>query len=185
MNVNELKRGHIFELDGELFQVIELSWTMPGKGPAYMPAKLRNVRSGAVIEKRLRGSDKVELAYFDRKPMTFLYRDAEKLVFMDDETYEQVELAEEATGDGPKYLVADTKVTLLYAGGELLGVELPNTVDLKVVETPPVLKGATVTNQYKPATLETGYKVNVPPFIETGEVVRIDTRTGEYLERAK
>jgi elongation factor P len=185
MNVNELKKGHIFELDGDLYQVVELSWTMPGKGPAYMPAKLRNVRTGAIIEKRLRGSDKVELAYFDRKTQTFLYQDGKKMVFMDDETYEQVELPEETTGDAPKYLTPDTKVTLLYVDGELLGVELPNTVDLKVVETPPVLKGATVTNQYKPATLETGHKVNVPPFIETGEAIRVDTRTGEYLERAK
>ena len=127
----------------------------------------------------------MELAYFERKTQTFLYRDGKKLVFMDDETYEQVELTEEATGDAPKYLTPDTKVTLLYVAGELLGVDLPNTVDLKVVETPPVLKGATVTNQYKPATLETGHKVNVPPFIETGEVIRVDTRTGEYLERAK
>jgi elongation factor P len=181
----ELRRGMIILEDGQLCQVMDRDLKTPGNLPSKLRIKLKNLKTGLVQEKRFHPEDKVETAYLETRTMQYLYLDGDGYVFMDKESYDQITLSKEWVGDQMMYLKEneDAKVTLHE--GKPLSLELPNTVDLKVTETEPSLKGATAAAQYKPAVLETGLKITVPPFINIGEVVQVDTRTGEYLSRAK
>lgn len=172
------------ELDGTVYQVIEFLHVKPGKGAAFVRTKLKNVLTGTTIETTFRAGEKVAQANVDRREYQFLYADQGVWVFMNTETYEQVELTREQIGDAPNFLLENMMVQIAYWNGQVIGVDLPNTVELEVVETEPGFKGDTATGTYKPAKLETGYVVQVPLFINTGDVIKVDTRTGEYLSRA-
>ena len=150
-----------------------------------MTLKLKNLMTGAVTPRRFKPEDKVELAFLDKRPMQYLYQDGDGYVFMDKETYDQTTLGKEWVGDLILYLKENDEANVTFYEGKALSLELPATIELKVTETEPALKNATATAQYKPATLETGLKITVPPFIGVGELIAIDTRTGEYLSRVK
>lgn len=184
-NATELKKGVVIIVDGELYVVVDKQYTKPGKGGAFQQIKLKKLDTGQTIEKRFRSADRVETAFMDKVEMQYVYSTGDQHFFMDMSTYEQVPYGPDVTGDATDYLVSGTTITFLMHEGKVISVTLPNVVDLTITDTPPALKGATATNQYKPATLETGKKIMVPPFINPGETVRVDTRTGEYLERAK
>lgn len=184
ISVNDLRNGMTIELDGTVYQVIEFLHVKPGKGAAFVRTKLKNVLTGTTIETTFRAGEKVAQANVDRREYQFLYADQGVWVFMNTETYEQVELTREQIGDAPNFLLENMMVQIAYWNGQVIGVDLPNTVELKVVETEPGFKGDTATGTYKPAKLETGYVVQVPLFINTGDVIKVDTRTGEYLSRA-
>lgn len=179
----DFRTGLTIENDGGLFQIIEFQHVKPGKGGAFVRTKLRNLRTGAVVDKTFRAGERMEQAQIVRRPMQFLYRSGDEYVFMDVETFEQLPISAARVGEGVKYLKPDTEVLVMTYGEELLGVELPNTLDLTVTQTDPGLRGDTATGGTKPATLETGAVVNVPLFINEGDVVRVDTRTGKYVER--
>ena len=180
----DFRTGLTIEADGGIFQIIEFQHVKPGKGGAFVRSRLRNIRTGAVIEKTWRAGERMEQAMIDRRSMQFLYRSGDEYVFMDTETFDQISLSAERLGEGVKYLKPDVEVQVMAFGEETLGVELPNTMELVVTETDPGLRGDTATGGTKPATLETGAVVNVPLFVNEGDVLRIDTRTGKYLERA-
>ena len=171
--------------DGQLYTVVERDLNTPGNWRAILQLKLKNLKSGAVTVNRVRPQDKVEQAYLDRRQMQYLYKDGSDYVFMDNETYDQYHLSGDLVGDLMLYLKEGDNVGVVMYEGKPLSVELPATVELKVVETEPSVKGATAAAQYKPATLETGLRISVPPFVAIGEKVAVDTRTGEYLSRAK
>jgi elongation factor P len=156
-----------------------------GNWRSYIQAKLKSVKTGQVIDVRFSVDDRVETPFVDTKPYEYLYRDGDHFVLMDQETYDQISLPVDVMGEGELYLKGNETVVCSFVEGKIVAVELPNVVELTVKETSPVMRGATATNQQKDATLETGLRVRVPPFIDVGEVLRIDTRTGEYLERAK
>jgi len=185
INATQIRKGTAIEVDGRILVVIDYTHLTPGKGQAQVQAKLRDLEDGKSYERRFRSVDRVEQVYIDRREMEYLYEDGQSAVFMDAETYEQSFISKEFLGDDFLYLAPNMKVTGEIYNGKLVNVALPATVDMLITETEPGLKGATVTNVQKPATLETGLKVKVPPFIEQGERIRVDTRTGEYLERAK
>jgi elongation factor P len=182
----DVRRGMVVKLDdGQLYQCLDRDLNTPGNWRAILQLKLRNLKTGSIALQRVRPQDKVEVAYLDKREFTYSYKDGTDYVFMDSETFEQITLSSEIIGDQMKYLKENDTVQITMYEGKPMDVEIPATVNLKVVETEPALKGATAAAQYKPATLETGLKVTVPPFIGGGEVVQIDTRTGEYLGRAK
>ncbi len=181
----QIRAGMVLLMDGELFKVLEAVHVTPGKGRGMMQTKLRRLSSGTQQDVRFRSSDTVEKAHLERREMEFLYNDDTGYHFMDHKTYDQIALQAEDLGDMIGYLLPNTVCQVEVFEGKPLGVEPPLMVELKVVETDPVLKGATATNKSKPAKLETGITVTIPPFIEVGEVLRIDTRTGNYVERAK
>jgi elongation factor P len=183
ISTNDFRTGVKIEVDGELYSVIEFQHVKPGKGAAFVRTKLRNLRTGAVIERTFRAGEKVPQVRVERREMQYLYNDGENYVFMDTSNYEQLSLRKEQLEDAAKFLKEDMVVYVLLHEGETIGVELPNFVDLKVVRTEPGVRGDTVSGGSKPATLETGAVVQVPLFIEEGDVIRIDTRTGEYMER--
>jgi elongation factor P len=184
ISVNDIRNGTTIEVDGQVYQVIEFLHVKPGKGAAFVRTKLKNVKTGGVIETTFRAGEKVAKAQIDRREHQFLYASQGTWTFMNTETYEQVELTDEQIGDAKNYLLENMMVQIVDWKGTIIGVELPNTVELKVVETEPGFKGDTATGAVKPAKLETGYVVNVPLFINNGDVLKIDTRTGEYLGRA-
>lgn len=185
INASEMKRGLAVRFDGEIYIVTNYESVKPGKGPAYLQTKLKHLKNGNVIDKRLQGSDKIEDIFVEKIQMEYLYEDVNNLVFMDTSTYEQHFISKDLVPEAKDFLQPNMQVKVSFAGGELIGVELPSTVELKIVETAPPLKGATVTNKTKPAVLETGYRVMVPDFVEGGTVIRVDTRSGEYLERVR
>jgi elongation factor P len=170
--------------DGQLYSVIDRDLNTPGNWRAQLKLKLKNLKTGSIAEKKVRPDDKVEQAYLDKREMQYLYKEGDHYVFMDKETYDQVTLDDALVGDLILYLKENDDTQVTFYEGKALSIEPPATVELKVVETEPSVKGATAAAQYKPATLETGLKVTVPPFINIGEVVKVDTRTGEYLSRA-
>jgi len=184
ISVNDLRNGMTIEMDGTVYQVIEFLHVKPGKGAAFVRTKLKNILTGATIETTFRAGEKVEQANVDRREYQFLYADQGVWVFMNNETFEQIELTEEQVGNAPNFLLENMTVQIASWKGQVIGVDLPNTVELKVVETEPGFKGDTATGTYKPAKLETGYVVQVPLFVNTGDVIKVDTRTGEYLSRA-
>ena len=184
ITTNDLKNGMTLELDRDLVQVVEFQHVKPGKGHAFVRTTLRNVRTGAVVDRTFRAGEKVERAMIDKRSMQFLYRDGADYVFMDDETYDQRNLAPAALGAAAQYLVEQATALILLFGEEVIGVELPAAVELVITETEPGVQGDRVSGARKPATLETGLVVQVPLFIETGERVKVDTRSGEYLSRA-
>ena len=184
ITTNDLKNGMTLELDRDLVQVVEFQHVKPGKGHAFVRTTLRNVRTGAVVDRTFRAGEKVERAMIDKRSMQFLYRDGADYVFMDNETYDQRNLAPTALRDAARYLVEQATALILLFGEEVIGVELPAAVELAITETEPGVQGDRVSGARKPATLETGLVVQVPLFIESGERVKVDTRSGEYLSRA-
>ena len=184
ISVNDFRTGLTIELDGELYTVVDFLHVKPGKGSAFVRSKLKNIRTGYVIEKTVNAGEKVSLARIDTREMQYLYKSDTDYVFMDMETYEQVSLNEELLGDGIKYLKENMEVMVQFYEGNPIGVTLPNTVELEVVETAPGFKGDTAAGGTKPAKLETGVTVNVPFFINEGDIIQVDTRTGEYLRRS-
>jgi elongation factor P len=185
IKANDIRRGMVVTIDGVNFVVVDFAHHTPGNLRAMVQTKLRNMNNGAIIEKRLRSVDQVEVPYVETKEYEYLYSSGDEHVFMDTETYDQLSFSPEILGTAMQYLLPNSKVTVQYVGGKAVSVDVPASIDLTVTDTPPSIKGATATNQYKEATLETGLKVQVPPFIGPGEKIRIDTRTGEYVERVK
>jgi elongation factor P len=179
----EFRTGLTIETGGDLYSVIEFQHVKPGKGGAFVRTKLRNLRTGAVIDKTFRAGERMEQAMITRRPMQFLYRAGDEYVFMDTETFDQMPLTGDVVGSGAQYLKPDAEISVISYGDEILGVDVPNTVDLVVTKTDPGLRGDTATGGTKPATLETGAVVNVPLFINEQDVLRVDTRTGQYVQR--
>ncbi len=184
ISVNDFKTGLTIEVDGELWRVIEFLHVKPGKGSAFVRSKLKNLRTGAVQEKTFRAGEKVEQAQIDNKQMQYLYADGNNYVFMDTATYEQLELPGDKIKDELKFMKENMLVNIMMYGSETLGVDLPNTVDLEVKETEPTIKGNTASGGSKPATMETGLVVQVPFFINEGDVLTINTQDGTYISRA-
>jgi elongation factor P len=180
----QLRKGMIIKLDNELYRIHDRQHVTPGNLRGFVRLKMRNLRSLAMSEHKARSEDVIERATLDEKEMQYLYTDAQGYHFMDTETYDQIHLSSEVLGESTGFLKPEMTIRVEFYGVEPVGIELPQTVDLKVVETVPAIKGATATNQLKPATLETGVIVQVPPFIGEGDVIRVDTRTSEYLSRA-
>ena len=183
ISVNDLKKGLTLELDNGLWSVVEFLHVKPGKGAAFVRTKLKNVETGNVLEKTFRAGEKVGKATLDRREMQYLYKEGADFVMMDMESYEQLPLTEIQVGDGIKYLKENMVVQVLLHNNRVIGVDLPAHVELEVVDTPPAEKGNTAQGGTKPATLETGAVVNVPFFVANGDMIRIDTRTNEYLDR--
>ncbi len=184
MKSTDLRPGMAIKLDGNLFVITQFQHVTPGNLRAFVQVKIKNLNNGSIIEKRLRSGEDIERIDLDRRTMEYLYSDASGPVFMDNESFEQVTLDKELAADYMPYVKPNTQITVLFADGNPVSIELPPTVDLEVTDTPPGIKGATATNQLKEATLETGLKTRVPPFIEIGEVVRISTADGSYNSRA-
>ncbi len=185
ISANQLRSGMVILHDKELFSVFSITHRTPGNLRAFVQAKLRNLRTGAMIEHRFRSEDRVERAVLDETEMEYLYSDGSDYYFMNTETFEQIHLSADTLGDAVRYLLSNLHIKVEFYEGNPVSIELPATVDLEVVETEPGLKGATVSNVTKPATLETGLVVQVPPFIDVGEKIRVDTAEGNYLERVK
>jgi elongation factor P len=171
--------------DGQLYHVVDRNLNTPGNWRAILTLRIKNLKSGNVVEKRFKPEDKVEQAYLDKREMQYIYQDGDGFVFMDNETYDQVTLPKDMVGDLMLYMKENNKAQIVFYDGKPLSIDLPATVELKVADTEPALKGATAAAQYKPATMETGLKLQVPPFVNIGELIAVDTRTGEYLSRAK
>ena len=184
MRASDIRRGQAVMIDGKLYVVTNADHNTPGNLRAKVQFKLRDVMKNTIIDRRVGATDDIETATLDRRPVEYLYSDSSGHVLMDLETYDQNAIPREVFGDDILYLKPNTQVIAMFHDGNLLSYELPKTVDLKVTDTPPGIKGATATNQLKEATLETGLKTRVPPFIEIGEIVRISTETGGYLSRA-
>ena len=178
-----MKKGMLIKMGPDLFRVLDLQHFTPGNKRGFVQAKLRNIRTSTLTDHKFRSEDDVERATLDEREMQYLYKDGDSFHFMDTNTYEQLHIAAEALGDSVHYLVPDATITVEFYGSEPVGIELPQTVDLKVQDTVPGIKGATASAQVKPATLETGLIVQVPPFVNTGDVIRVNTETGEYLSR--
>ncbi len=172
-------------LDGEMYVIISSDHVKVGRGPAYVKAKIRNTKTGTTTERTFRAGERVPLVHLERKTMQYLYTTGDEYVMMDQATYEQLHLPGALLGDAVRFLRENMDVTVVFHEETPIGVELPNSVDLRVVETPPGFRGDTVTGGSKPATLETGTVVQVPLFVSPGEIVRIDTRTGTYIERVR
>jgi elongation factor P len=184
ITTNDLKNGMTLDLDGKLMQVVEFQHVKPGKGPAFVRTKIRNVRTGAIVERTFRAGEKVERVNIDKRDMQYLYRDGADYVFMDNETYDQMHVGAAALGDAGSYLVEGAAVELQMHGDEIVGTELPAAVELTVSETEPGIQGDRVSGATKPATLETGLVVQVPLFVNIGDRLKVDTRSGEYITRA-
>ena len=185
VSTNDLKNGMTLELDGVLFQVVEFQHVKPGKGGAFVRTKLRNVRTGAVVERTFNAGVKGGLAIVERNDMQYLYRDGDAYTFMDMDSYEQVPVAAEVVGEGASWLSEGATAQVSMHQGSPISVELPASVALAITKTQPAVKGDTKTNAMKPATLETGAEIQVPMFVAEGERVKVDTRSGAYIERVK
>jgi elongation factor P len=184
ISTNDFRTGLTIEVEGDVWAVVDFQHVKPGKGSAFVRCKLKNLRTGGVVERTFRAGEKLPRAHLERREMQYLYREGDSFVLMDNESYEQTSLSGEQLGDNVKYLKENMNLYMLTHDADLIGVELPNTVELEVVATDPGLRGDTATGGTKPATLETGLIIQVPLFIDTGTVIRVDTRSGAYLERA-
>lgn len=184
ISVNEFKNGLTIEFDGGLWRIVEFQHVKPGKGGAFVRSKLKNLRTGALQEKTFRSTEKVEKAQVDTKKMQYLYMNGDNFVFMDTDTYEQIELPGEEIVAEQKYLLENMVVNVMVYGSETIGVELPNTVDLTVAETEPGIRGDTSSGGTKPATMETGLVVQVPFFVNAGDKLTINTTDGSYISRS-
>ena len=178
-----MKKGMLIKIGDDLMRVLDLQHVTPGNLRGFVRVRFRNIRSGSLSDQKLRSEDTVERAVLDERQMQYLYKDGDSYHFMDTDTYEQMHMSAEALGDSINYIMPEATIAVEFYGSEPVGIELPVTVDLKVVDTAPGIKGATASNQIKPATLETGLVVNVPSFIDTGDTIRVNTETGEYLGR--
>ncbi|PWL55937.1 MAG: elongation factor P [Clostridiales bacterium] len=185
ISAGEFRNGVTFDMDGQVMQIIEFQHVKPGKGAAFVRTKLRNVISGAVVERTFNPTDKFPPAFVERKEMQYLYSDGDLYYFMDLETYEQLPVNGSILGDEFKFVKENMNCKILSYKGSVFGVEVPTFVELEVTDTEPGFRGDTATNVTKPATLETGAMIKVPLFIDNGDILKIDTRTGEYLERCK
>ncbi len=183
ISTNELKNGVTLELDKGLFSVVEFQHVKPGKGGAFVRTKLRNVRTGAVIERTFNAGVRVEQAIIDRRDMQFLYKDGDEFVFMDTDTYEQINVKPATLGDVADYLVESATAQIALYGTEIVAVEIPASVELTIAQTEPGIQGDRVSGARKPATLQTGKVIQVPLFINIGDRVKVDTRTGDYVTR--
>ena len=184
ISTSDIKNGITLKIDDGLFTVIEFQHVKPGKGGAFVRTKLRNARSGAVIERTYRSDERMEQAIIDKRDTQYLYRDGDDYIFMDQSTYEQVPVSSKNLGDATNFLKETGKAMLILHDDESIGVELPASVELTITETEPGIQGDRVSGARKPATLETGFVVQVPLFVGPGEVIKVDTRTGEYMTRA-
>ncbi len=184
ISTNDMRPGQTLELDGNLFTIVNYQHVKPGKGQAFVKTKLKNVKSGAVVDRTFRADEKVNLAVLDKREMQFLYVDEQGLVFMDNETYEQTHVDPELLGDARRFLADGTVCLVPMHEGVPVGAEMPVSVELEVTDTEPGMKGDRVSGALKPATLQTGATVQVPLFVEKGERIKVDTRTGEYMSRA-
>ena len=184
IQATRMRKGMLVKIENDLFRVLELQHVTPGNLRGFVRVKFRNVRSGTLSDQKLRSEDFVERATLDEKNMQYMYSSGDDYYFMDTETYDQLHIASEALGDSVNYLKAEMTIQVEFYGEEPVGIELPQAVDLKVTDTAPGIKGATASAQVKPATLETGLVVQVPPFVNTGDLIRVNTETGEYLSRA-
>jgi len=184
ISTTDFRTGLTFELEGEVVQLLDFQHVKPGKGAAFVRCKLKNIKSGAIVERTFRPGEKFPKAHIERKEMQYLYKDGDQWVFMDTETYEQVSLPEALLEDAPKYLKENMTTGILFYQGQVIGVDLPKQVELRVTATEPGIKGDTASGGGKPATLETGLVVIVPFFVNEGDVLVIDTRTGNYVSRA-
>ncbi|NLD87683.1 MAG: elongation factor P [Clostridiales bacterium] len=185
ISAGEFRNGVTFEMDGQVLQIVEFQHVKPGKGAAFVRTKLKNVISGAVVERTFNPTDKFPTAYVERKDMQYLYNDGDLYYFMDPESYEQIPINKDILSDNFQFVKENMECKVISYKGSVFAVEPPFFVELEVTDTEPGFKGDTATNTFKPATLETGAEIKVPLFIDTGDILRIDTRTGEYLERAK
>ena len=185
ISVSDFRNGVTFDMDGKVMQIIEFQHVKPGKGAAFVRVKMRNVITSGVTETTFNPNDKYPTAYIERKKMDYSYKDGDLYYFMDNETYEQIPISKDTLGDDFRFVKENDQCTVLSYKGSVFSVEAPNFVDLEVTKTEPGLAGNTATNTLKPATLETGAEVKVPLFINEGDRINIDTRTGEYLGRSK
>jgi elongation factor P len=184
VTTNDLKNGMTLELPEGLFNVVEFQHVKPGKGGAFVRTKLKNLRTGAVVERTFRADERVEQAIVDKREMQLLYREGSDYVFMDTVSYDQIQVAEDTLGDAAKYLKDSDNAVLEMFGTEIVGVDLPASVELTISATDPGVQGDRVSGARKPATLETGLVIQVPLFVNTGDRVKVDTRSGEYITRA-
>ena len=184
ISTNDMRPGQTLDIDGTLFTIVNYQHVKPGKGQAFVKTKLKNLKSGAVVDRTFRADEKVNLAVLDKREMQYLYEDDAGLVFMDNESYEQVHVDPELLGDSRKFLKDGTVCLIPVYEGTPVGADLPVTVELEITETEPGLKGDRVAGALKPATVETGTTVQVPLFVTIGDKIKVDTRSGEYLSRA-
>jgi elongation factor P len=184
ISAGDFRNGLCFEMDSQVYQVVEFQHVKPGKGAAFVRTKYKNVKTGSVVERSFNPNEKFEEAHLDRRDMQYLYNDGELYYFMDQETYDQMPIHAAPIGDAIKFLKEEMVCKVLSYKGEIFSVELPITVELVITECEPGVRGDTTNNANKYATLETGAVVKVPLFVNQGETIRVDTRTGEYLERA-
>ncbi len=184
ISTSDFKNGMTLDLDDGLFQLIEFQHVKPGKGGAFVRTTIKNVRSGAVLDRTFRAGEKMERAHVDKREMQYLYHDGNDYVFMDSTTFDQLPVPPESLGDSVRFLVENNTVHLVMFGDEIIGVELPAAVDLVVTDTEPGVQGDRVSGARKPATLATGLVLQVPLFVNPGESIKVDTRSGEYITRA-
>ena len=184
ITAGDFKKGITIEWDGGVWNIVDFQHVKPGKGAAFVRTKIKNVMTGAVVERTFNPTDKMPRAIIETKEMQYLYNDGDLYYFMDPETYEQMPLGKDAVEDAIQYVKENMNVTIRYFKGQAFSVEAPNFVVLEVTDTEPGFAGDTASNTYKPATLETGFSLQVPLFINTGDKIQIDTRSGEYLKRA-
>jgi len=184
IQATKLRKGMLFKLDKDLFRALDVQHVTPGNLRGFVRVKARNIRSGTLADNKLRSEDLVERATLDERAMQYMYNDGTDYYFMDTDSFEQIHISSEALGDSVNYLLAEMVIQVEFYGSEPVGIELPQTVDLVVQETTPAIKGATASAQLKPATLETGLVVQVPPFVNTGDKIRVSTETGQYQARA-
>jgi len=184
MTASEFRKGTTFDMNGQAFVVIDFQHVKPGKGAAFVRTKYKNIMTGAIREEAFNPDDKFDSAFIERRDMVYSYKDENLYYFMDQETYEMEPISEEVAGDAMDFVLENMECKVMSYNGKVFGVEAPNFVNLKVIATEPGVKGNTATNVQKPATVETGAVVKVPIFIDEGEMIQIDTRSGEYLGRA-
>jgi elongation factor P len=184
LQATRLKKGMLINVEQNLFRVLDVQHVTPGNLRGFVRVKMRNIRNGTLADQKLRSEDSVERATLEERQMQYLYHEGEDYHFMDTSSYEQIHISSEALGDSVNYLKPEMTIQVEFYGEEPVGIELPQAVDLKVTDTAPGIKGATASAQVKPATLETGLVVQVPPFVNTGDLIRVNTETGEYLSRA-
>jgi elongation factor P len=184
ISTNDMRPGQTLDLDGTLFTIVSYQHVKPGKGQAFVKTKLKNLRSGGVVDRTFRADEKINLAVLDKREMQYLYSDDAGLVFMDNETYEQIHVDPGLLGEARAFLRDGTVCLVPVYDGTPVGVELPVTIELEVIQTEPGVKGDRVSGTLKPATVETGATVQVPLFVEPGQRIKVDTRSGEYLSRA-
>jgi elongation factor P len=183
LSTNDLKNGMTLDLEGTLFQVVEFQHVKPGKGGAFVRTKLRNVRVGTTVERTFRADEKVEQAVIDKREMQYLYAEGDEMVFMDTQTYDQMQVPPKSLGDAAGYLLEGNTAVLQMYGDEIVGVDLPASVEMEVTYTEPGLQGDRSSAGRKPATIQTGLTIQVPLFVNTGDRIKVDTRTGEYITR--